>query len=112
MEATETFNLPDNLTETQVFALIRDIEAEDPIDYADLPYAEDDLRLLVCGQVGQIAEAAGQLDEDDRQRVLLAVAAKLVLENLVLHIRLLRMQGAALDDSTEALLRRLRQQSP
>lgn len=100
------------VTQTELAALIRDIEAEDPIDYADLPYAEDDLRLLVCGQVGQIAEAAGQLDEDDRQRVLLAVAAKLVLENLVLHIRLLRMQGSALDDSTEALLRRLRQQSP
>ncbi|MFZ2853599.1 MAG: hypothetical protein WAZ34_05735 [Rhodocyclaceae bacterium] len=88
--------------------LIREIEVDDPIDYGDLPYDEGDLRLLVCNQIRDIAEQAGQLGEESCQTVLLAVAAKLVLENLVLHIKLLQAQGSALDDSCEALFRRLR----
>lgn len=88
--------------------LIREIEVEDPIDYGDLPYAEDDLRLLVCNQIRDIAEQAGQLGEENRQTVLLAVAAKLVLENLVLHIKLLQRQGEIFDESSAALFRRLR----
>ena len=96
------------VSSAELAALIREIEVEDPIDYADLPYAEDDLRLLVCDQIHEIAEQAEQLGEESRQRVLLAVAAKLVLENLVLHIRLLKAEGRALDGSAEALFRRLR----
>lgn len=92
----------------ELAALIREIEAEDPIDYADLPYAEDDLRLLVCGQIREMAEQAGQLGAEAGQTVLLAAAAKLVLENLVLHVRLLQAQGNAPEPSAEALFRRLR----
>jgi hypothetical protein len=97
------------VSSAELAALIREIEAEDPIDYADLPYAEDDLRLLVCSQIREMAEEAGRLSEENRQTVLLAVAAKLVVENLVLHIRLLKAQGSALDESAEALFRRLRE---
>lgn len=97
-----------NISSAELAALIREIEVEDPIDYADLPYAEDDLRRLVCSQIHEIAEQAGQLGEENCQRVMLAVAAKLVLENLVLHVRLLQAQGRAPDDSAEALFRRLR----
>jgi len=96
------------ITSAELADLIREIEVEDPIDYGDLPYAEDDLRLLVCKQIGEIAEQAAQLGEENRQTVLLAVAAKLVLENLVLHVKLLQAQGRALDESSEALFRRLR----
>lgn len=88
--------------------LIREIEVEDPIDYGDLPYDEDDLRRLVCTQIHEISDQAGQLGEENRTTVLLAVAAKLVLENLVLHIRLLQSQGQPLDASAADLLRRLR----
>jgi hypothetical protein len=95
----------------ELAAMIREIEIEDPIDYADLPYDEDALRLLVCGQVREIVEQAADMDEDNRQMLLMAVAAKLVLENLVLNIRLLQMQGQAPDDSSEALFRRLRGRS-
>jgi hypothetical protein len=97
-----------NVSSTELAALIREIEVEDPIDYADLPYDEDDLRLLVCNQIHEIAEQAEQMGEENRQMLLLAVAAKLVLENMVLHIRLLQSQGKAIDDSSEALFRRLR----
>jgi len=99
------------ITSADLADLIREIEVEDPIDYADLPYAEDDLRLLVCNQIREIAEQAGQLGEENRQTVLLAVAAKLVLENLVLHIKLLQLQGEVFDESSEALFRRLRGRS-
>lgn len=96
------------ISSAELADLIREIEVEDPIDYGDLPYAEDDLRLLVCNQIREIAEQAAQLGEENRETVLLAIAAKLVLENLVLHIRLLQAQGRALDGSCEALFRRLR----
>lgn len=95
----------------ELAAMIREIEVEDPIDYADLPYDEDALRLLVCSQIHEIVEQSADLDEDNRQMLLMAVAAKLVLENMVLNIRLLQMQGRAIDDGSEALFRRLRGRS-
>ena len=100
-----------NVSNTELAELIREIETADPIDYADLPFNENDLRLLVCTQVGEIDAQAAKLGEQSRQTVLLAVAAKLVLENLVLHIQLLRRHGVPLSASTDALLDRLRKGS-
>lgn len=99
------------ISTAELAELIREVEAEDPIDYGDLPYAEEDLRLLICEQVRDIAGRAEELGEAECRTALLAVTAKLVLENLVLHIRLLQAQGAALDDSCAALFRRLRGQA-
>ena len=96
------------ISNAELAALIREVEAEDPIDYGDLPYAEDDLRLLVCNQIREIAAQAEQLGEEHCRLVLLAVAGKLILENLVLHIKLMQLQGTTLDASSEALFRRLR----
>ena len=92
----------------ELAALIREIEVEDPIDYGDLPYDEDDLRRLVCHQIHEISDQAGTLGDENRTTVLLAVAAKLVLENLVLNVRLMQQQGQQIDASAEALFRRLR----
>lgn len=80
------------LSSDELLALMRDVEAEDPIDYADLPYDEEGLRRLVCAQICEISEQAQILDADARERVLLAVAAKLVLENMVLNLRLLKSE--------------------
>lgn len=80
------------LSSDELLALMRDVEAEDPIDYADLPYDEEALRRLVCTQVCEISEQAQVLDASARERVLLAVAAKLVLENMVLNLRLLKSE--------------------
>jgi hypothetical protein len=93
----------------ELAALIREVEIEDPIDYGDLPYAEDELRLLVSNQICEIAERAErQLGEEGSGAVLLAVAAKLILENLVLHIKLMQAQGGVVNESSEALFERLR----
>ncbi len=89
-------------------ALMREVELEDPIDFADLPFAEDDLRALVASHLCEMAAAMDNFSTEDRLLTLLAVSAKLVLENLVLHVQLLRRHGLPVGDNVEALLSRLR----
>lgn len=89
-------------------ALMREVELEDPIDFADLPFAEDDLRELVASHLCDMAAAMDNFSTEDRLLTLLAVSAKLVLENLVLHVQLLRRHGLPVGDNVEALLSRLR----
>lgn len=89
-------------------ALMREVEQEDPIDFADLPFAEDDLRTLVATHLCEMAAAMENFSTEDRLLTLLAVSAKLVLENLVLHVQLLRRHGLPVGDDVEALLSRLR----
>lgn len=89
-------------------ALMREVELEDPIDFADLPFAEDDLRALVASHLCEMAAAMENFSTEDRILTLLAVSAKLVLENLVLHVQLLRRHGLPVGDNVEALLNRLR----
>lgn len=96
----------------ELAALMREVEIEDPIDYGDLPYAEDELRQLVCNQICEIANRAErQLGVEGSGAVMLAVAGKLVLENLVLHIKLMQAQGGVLDESSAALFERLRRRA-
>ena len=92
----------------QLAALMREVEQEDPIDFADLPFAEDDLRELVANHLCDMAAAMENFSTEDRLLTLLAVSAKLVLENMVLHIQLLRRHGLPVGDNVEALLSRLR----
>jgi hypothetical protein len=58
----------------------------------------------------QPAELAAlmRFSTEDRLLTLLAVSAKLVLENLVLHVQLLRRHGLPVGANVEALLDRLR----
>ena len=94
---------PEHLAE-----LMREVEQEDPIDFADLPFAEDELRQLVASHLCEMAAAMENFSNEDRLMTLLAVSAKLVLENLVLHVQLLRRHGLPAGDNVEALLSRLR----
>ena len=97
-----------SITPQELQLLMQEVEQEDPIDFADLPFDEEDLRGLIANHLCEMAEAMENFSEEDKQLTMLAVAAKLVLENLVLHIQLLRRHGVPLSDSTEALLNRLR----
>ena len=49
-----------------------------------------------------------EFSAEDKLMTLLAVSAKLVLENLVLNIRLLRRLGTPVSDDVASLLGRLR----
>lgn len=77
--------------------LLIEVEAEDPIDYADLPFDEHNLRTLACQGVAEqfAADAFVHLAAAQREQVLLAALARLVLENMVLHARILRAAGGS-----------------
>lgn len=77
----------------ELLDLLLEIEAEDPIDYADLPFDEDDLRRLACLNVAELmdSETYRHMERSDRELMAAATIAKLVLENLVLNARLLRV---------------------
>ena len=93
----------------ELAALMREVELEDPIDFADLPFPEDDLRALVANHLCEMAGTMEKnLSTEDRLMTLLAVSAKLVLENLVLHVQLLRRHGLPVGENVDALLSRLR----
>lgn len=92
----------------QLELLMQEVELEDPIDFADLPFEEEALRALVAGRLCEMVAAMDTFSDEDRLLSLLAVAGKLLLENLVLHMQLLRRDGVPLNDSATALLQRLR----
>jgi hypothetical protein len=97
-----------SITPKELAALMQAVEMEDPIDFADLPFDEGELRELIASHLCEMAAAMDNFSEQDRHLALLAVAAKLVLENLVLHVQLLRRHGMPVGDKVEGLLRRLR----
>ncbi|GAB2180918.1 hypothetical protein DLREEDagrD3_11410 [Denitratisoma sp. agr-D3] len=78
----------------ELLDLLLEIESEDPIDYADLPFDEDDLRRLACVNVAELLDSGAyrHLPVEDRELMAAATIAKLVLENMVLNARLLRVR--------------------
>lgn len=96
----------------QLAALMREVEQEDPIDFADLPFGEDELRILIASHLCEMAGAMENFSTEDKLMTLLAVSAKLVLENLVLNLQLLRQHGLPVSESVENLLSRLRKPEP
>ncbi len=97
-----------SITPEQLAILMQEVELADPIDFADLPFDEPALRALIANHLCEMAGAMDNFSDEDRNLALLAVAAKLVLENLVLHVQLLRQHGLPIGDDIEALLGRLR----
>jgi len=95
------------ITPEQLAVLMQEVELSDPIDFADLPFDEQELRSLIANHLCEMADAMETFTPEDRNLTLLAVAAKLVLENLVLHVQLLRRHGLPVSDSVAALLQRL-----
>lgn len=96
------------ITPEQLATLMQEVERDDPIDFADLPFDDQQLRGLIANHLCEMAGAMENFTEEDKNLALLAVAAKLVLENLVLHVQLLRQHGLPLSNSVESLLQRLR----
>ncbi|HEY1042894.1 MAG TPA: hypothetical protein VGE60_03440 [Telluria sp.] len=92
----------------ELAALMHEVEREDPIDFADLPFREEELRELVANHLCEMAASMDNFSTEDKLLTLLAVSAKLVLENLVLNIQLLRRHGEPVSESADSLLKRLR----
>jgi hypothetical protein len=92
------------ITPEQLQELMIEVEKEDPIDFADLPFKENDLRSLTAHHICVMAESLENFSEEDRHITLLAVAAKLVLENMVLHVQLLRRHGIPLSEEVATIL--------
>jgi len=80
-----------HLTPESLLALLTEVEKEDPIEFADLPYDEADLRALACLHVAEFLQSGEytNMSIEDREKVMAATMAKLILENLVLNARLL-----------------------
>ncbi len=69
--------------------LLKEIEQEDPIDFTGLPFEAADLRQLACLNVADLMNNwPSSLDEKERDMVMAATVARLVLENMVLQIRI------------------------
>ncbi len=92
----------------ELAALMVEVEKEDPIDFADLPFDDAELRQLVASHLCEMAAAMEKFSTEDKLLTLLAVSAKLVLENMVLNVQLLRRHGMPVSDSANLLLNRLR----
>lgn len=93
----------------ELAALMVEVEQEDPIDFADLPFRDDELRDLVANRLCEMAASMDNFSTEDKMTTMLAVSAKLVLENLVLNVQLLRRHGQPVSTTAEDLLKRLRQ---
>ena len=88
-----------NVSTETLMELLREVEADDPIDYADLPFGEQELRRLVMSSLVERHHQveAGNMSISDIHALYLLSTAKLVLENMVLHARLLLLQGQHVD---------------
>ncbi len=87
--------------------LLSAIEEGDPQDFGQLSLSDEDARALVCNHVAQFTEnlKAEGVDAEQREALALALCARLVLENLVLHVEKLQRDGAAKVDAADLLSR-------
>jgi predicted Mrr-cat superfamily restriction endonuclease len=108
MKTTPQPEKPMPIKPQELAALMHEVELEDPIDFADLPFPEEELRELVAAHLCEMAASMENFSTEDRLLTLLAVSAKLVLENLVLNVQLLRRHGQPVSDNVQDLLNRLR----
>lgn len=99
------------MTEDTLMQLMVEVEKEDPIDYANLPFDDAALRALVCHLIAARStemEASG-MPVEALLATMWASTAKLVLENMVLNARLLTLQG--MPEDARALIERIARQS-
>ena len=63
------------ITPEQLAVLMQEVEVADPIDFADLPFNEQELRGLIANHLCEMADAMESFSPEDRNLALLAVAA-------------------------------------
>jgi hypothetical protein len=87
------------VTISELSGLLAELEHDDPVDYGDLPFGEEELRKLVLNTLvdRHLALQSSGLSAGDVNLTYMLTTALLVLENLVLHARLLILQGHQVD---------------
>jgi hypothetical protein len=83
----------------ELVEMLAEIEAADPIEFGDLPFGEDELRRLVMLSLVERHNQlqTGGMSVGDMLALYLLSTAKLVMENTVLHAKLLLLQGRPVD---------------
>lgn len=89
--------------------LMRDVEVGDPLDFSGLSINGEDARRLVALSLLKIQSDLDtlQISAAEREQVLLASAAHLVLENFLIHVRHLQEAGESGEQTMRALFARL-----
>jgi hypothetical protein len=79
------------MTVQEILSLVNEIDSEDPIDWGMLNINEDDaVELVVNNLVDQYNTQWMGLDQQTKDRIMLATMAKLVVENFTLNVKLLQ----------------------
>jgi hypothetical protein len=95
---------------TALLTLMRDVESGDPLDFGQLSIDEEEARSLVALSMLKMQAELDTLaiSPPERELVLMAAAAHLVLENFLIHVRHLQASGESGAQTVQALLARLR----
>lgn len=78
-----------------VETLMADIEADHPLDFADLSIGEEDARRLMATHFCELDQRLLEhgLDAQARLEIMVAVAAHTMVENMLLNLAQLRARG-------------------
>lgn len=95
---------------TALLTLMQDVESGDPLDFGALPIDEEEARSLVALSMLKMQAELDTLgiSPPERELLLMAAAAHLVLENFLIHFRHLQASGESGAETMQALLARLR----
>ena len=73
-------------TQEEIIELAKDVEAEDAIDWTNLPVDRNKIYQMIGSQAYEIYVSQSQ--DQDREAILLATVIKLVVENFVLNLQI------------------------
>ena len=73
-------------TQEEIIELAKDVEAEDAIDWANLPVDRNKIYQMIGSQAYEIYVSQSQ--DQDREAILLATVIKLVVENFILNLQI------------------------
>lgn len=73
-----------NYTLEEILEIAKDIESEDPVDWANLPLDKDKIYQVIGSQAYDLYKTQGE----GHEAILLATVIKLVIENFILNLQL------------------------
>jgi len=87
------------MTPQTVETLMADIEAEHPLDFADLSIGEEDARHLMANHFCDLDRRLSEhgLGPQERLEIMAAIAAHTMVENMLLNLAQLRVEADAAD---------------